>query len=941
MKLSPWFFALFISLFSIEGLAAACPPSTTLATITSPCTVTGSQSTFELNFITGFTDATALAPIDSNPGDTIGKQRQYAFIKAAEILAEQIKTVVTVVVDARFSTLTCNATTAVLGSAGATNNFSHSAPPAGIVANTFYPVGLYSAITQTDKDVGVSDISADFNKNVGNTGCLQASDGWYYGFGTPGVNDIGFTTVLLHELTHGLGFASLVDPSNGTKPSGTDDVFSNLLFDDALGAWPALSNGQRANSAKSGNGLLWNGAYVNSRAVGQVTAGFKDNDGSGNFSSGDKVQIYAPNPVEGGSSISHFDTSVAPNELMEPEYTEGQYVLGLALYLLQDLGWGIANANNSAPTITAVDQTVDEDGTLVVNMNTWGNDSDGDNLNYSLISCANNISCSINGSSLSLTPIADHNGASHSITIEVTDTNDASAQDSFNLTVTPVNDAPSWSTIPNQTVEQGDSFTLDLSQFSEDVDGDALTYSVATCGANTSCSINSPLLTVTANGGAGTVVAMEVSAQDASGANSGQGFNVIITAPTLIQVAGTAFGDGDTVSLVLADSQLEVTGGSGDFDYALIYQGQDAGSLITLNANGLVIGLPGSGAFAGLYSLIITDNNSSKVTTLTIERPLRLVWSATSILNSDDSQTLSIEGGNAGSQYSLSQSPLNPFIFVDASDSPQTLFTASNNSLAFNAALVGIHSETVSEVSEIEVTLSTLNESYPDEVQELLLYPVALHNFLVTDAGGQAISGVSGTLSQDSLLSALNIDQLYQGDDAGQFSLNLPDITQNFTITLTAQDFNSQAITFNNSVTEHSVQMVSMANAITLSGTVRALGEQGFLTTPPVLELTFSDGSRESIMVTVNSDSQASFEHSVDINLHQLSTIEVSQSDSVSLTLNVSETSQNKVFDILLEASTPAVSSAPTSLGSSGGGPIALYLLLLLTLIARKTRQAS
>jgi len=91
----------------------------------------------------------------------------------------------------------------------------------------------------------------------------------------------------------------------------------------------------------------------------------------------------------------------------------------------------------------------------------------------------------------------------------------------------------------------------------------------------------------------------------------------------------------------------------------------------------------------------------------------------------------------------------------------------------------------------------------------------------------------------------------------------------------------------------------------------------------------------------VDSDSQVSFTHSVDINLHQLSTIEVSQSDSVNLTLDVSETAQGKSFNILLEANTPAVSSAPTSLGSSGGGPIALYLLLLITLIARKTRQAS
>ncbi len=76
MKAALAVFALLLSLLPLKTFAAACPSSDLLAAISSPCTVSGSQSTFELNFISGFTDATSLTAIDGNPGDTVGKQRQ-------------------------------------------------------------------------------------------------------------------------------------------------------------------------------------------------------------------------------------------------------------------------------------------------------------------------------------------------------------------------------------------------------------------------------------------------------------------------------------------------------------------------------------------------------------------------------------------------------------------------------------------------------------------------------------------------------------------------------------------------------------------------------------------------------------------------------------------------------------------------------------------------
>ncbi len=945
MKAALAVFALLLSLLPLKTFAAACPSSDLLAAISSPCTVSGSQSTFELNFISGFTDATSLTAVDGNPGDTVGKQRQYAFIKAAEILAGQISSSVTIVVDARFSALTCTATQAVLGSAGATNNLSHPSPPTGINANTFYPIGLYSAISQTDEDVGVSDISAEFNKNVGNAGCLQASDGWYYGFGEPSVSDIGFTTVLLHELTHGLGFASLVDPSSGAKASGQNDVFSNLLFDTNLGAWPLLSDAQRAASAKSGDGLLWSGSQVNTHAQGHITQGFKDNDASGTFTGGDKIQMFAPNPVEGGSSISHFDTSVAPNELMEPEYTEGQYGLGLALYLLQDLGWSIANPSNTAPTLIALDQNMIEDATLLVDMSPWATDEEGGTLSFNVTVCASNISCSINGALLTLTPNANHNGATHTITIEVQDSSGAASSDNFNLTVSAVNDIPTWISISDKNLVVGSTLNIDLALSSIDVDGDTLSFSIVSCPASISCSLNNTTLTVSALSGADTQPLIELKADDNLGGTAEHTFNVNLFAPTQIEHAGSVFNDGDTLSISVTEEQINITGGSSDFDFSLVYLGLDVNNLLTLNAQGLIIALPVSGAFAGEYTLNVQDTITGNLTTLTLQRPLRLSFSATSILRSDEAQTLSIEGGVSGSQYSLTQSPSNPFEFVDSTGTPKSTFIAPNNPATFNAALVGIHPETATELSdltEITLTVNTLNESYEDVNQALLLYPTAQHSFVVSDVNRDVIADVNVSLNGSGLLTALNVPLIYQSDALGAFSMALPNIDENFIITLTAQGFNPATLTFDNSQLTHTVQMSSMVNAITLSGTLKALGlglaAQDFLSSPPTLTLVFSDDSQELITLTVHTQTLANFSHSVDLNQHTPSRFIINQNESLGLTQTISQASEDRSFDLFLESSLTD-ESTPTSLGSSGGGTLPLYWLLLISLISQRKRH--
>ena len=57
------------------------------------------------------------------------------------------------------------------------------------------------------------------------------------------------------------------------------------------------------------------------------------------------VQLYATNPVQPGSSISHFDTLASPSLLMEPAITSGLTDnLDLTPSLLADIGWTLVSA---------------------------------------------------------------------------------------------------------------------------------------------------------------------------------------------------------------------------------------------------------------------------------------------------------------------------------------------------------------------------------------------------------------------------------------------------------------------------------------------------------------------------------------------------------------------------------------------------------------------
>ena len=306
----------------------------------------------------GFNDPSAPVPNQTgNSGTTLGEQRLIAFQAAANIWGATLVSGQTITIHASWSTqLTCGTTSGVLGSAGTTSlqaNFTNA-----VLQNAWYSVALAEALALKNLNGATAEINAQFNSNVGTSTCLTSSH-WYYGLdGLHGNGGLDLVTVLLHEFGHGLGFASFTDESTGVQPGtppGLPSVFDFFLLDKTTGKhWPVMTNAERQASAINAPNLVWDGPQVTSDAAGTVLTVGKDASGH--------PLIYSINPVETGSSVSHWDKSESPNQLMEPSINSdlthsvsiGTFRPDLTFSVLRDIGWcaGCAQPPPPSPTPT-------------------------------------------------------------------------------------------------------------------------------------------------------------------------------------------------------------------------------------------------------------------------------------------------------------------------------------------------------------------------------------------------------------------------------------------------------------------------------------------------------------------------------------------------------------------------------------------------------------
>ncbi len=190
-------------------------------------------------------------------------------------------------------------------------------------ADAFYPIALAEKIGRRELNGNAPDIRASFNSSV---------TSWYLGTdGKPGPNQLDFTTVVLHEIGHGLGFVS--GRSVGTN---TASIQPPLVFD----AFVENGTGQKTvdatlfpdNSAALYNQYVTDNLFFNGPTLQRKT--------------GQKARLYAPSTFQAGSSTSHLDEKTYPdgtvNELMTPEASNGVANFNpgpLTLAMFEDMEW--------------------------------------------------------------------------------------------------------------------------------------------------------------------------------------------------------------------------------------------------------------------------------------------------------------------------------------------------------------------------------------------------------------------------------------------------------------------------------------------------------------------------------------------------------------------------------------------------------------------------
>lgn len=196
-----------------------------------------------------------------------------------------------------------------------------------------YPVAMAEAMAGAGRNGTDADIAAEFN---------SAQPSWSFDTGAPSSQQIDFSTVVLHELGHGLGLIGSMDTVAtrgyfGTQyTGGLPDGRLPLRYDDFTRSalptpGPLLDKG---NGSEALGAALTSGSVTWTGARGIAAAG------------GSAPVLYAPATWQPGSSYSHLDEARYPpgdpDSLMTPMVSRGEAIRDpgdIAVGMLQDMGY--------------------------------------------------------------------------------------------------------------------------------------------------------------------------------------------------------------------------------------------------------------------------------------------------------------------------------------------------------------------------------------------------------------------------------------------------------------------------------------------------------------------------------------------------------------------------------------------------------------------------
>ena len=405
---------------------------------------------------------------------------------------------------------------------------------------------------------------------------------------------------------------------------------------------------------------------------------------------------------------------------------------------------------NRAPTTvgTISDQALDVGGTAgTVDVSSNFSEPDGETLTYTAASSDETIATvSVSSATVTVTAVA---AGTATITVTATDASSSTANQTFSVTVTQPNRAPTAvGTVSDQAFDVGGSAaTVDVSSNFSDADDDTLTYTAASSDeAIATVSVSSATVTVTpVAAGSATIT---VTATDPDGLTGDQTFSATVTQPNRAPAAvGT-----------IADQALDVGGTAGTVDVSSNFSDADSDTLTytaassdeavaTVSASGATVTITAVAAGTATITVTATDpdgETAEQTISVTVTQPNRAPTAVGTIADQ------SVNVGGSATTVDVSSN------FSDA-DNDTLTYTATSSDTSIATVSVSSATVTITAVAAGTATITatatdpdglTGEQTFSATVTQLNNAPTAVGTISdKTIEGGAWIIDVSGNFS--------------------------------------------------------------------------------------------------------------------------------------------------------------------------------------------------
>lgn len=579
--------------------------------------------------------------------------------------------------------------------------------------------------------------------------------------------------------------------------------------------------------------------------------------------------------------------------------------------------------------------------TLAVSLSATDIETVNSSIGFSLVSSnTSEITASTSGSTLTLIPVNNYTGDT-TLTLRATDGNSGSTDQSYTLTITAaVNDAPVFTSGNSLTTLYGNNIGHSLTATDADLDG--LNFNLtAHNAAQVNASLTGSTLTLQAINNFTGSTSIEVSVFDGN-ITVPQTINLIVYPDFSLASTDGSLSQG--ASLAISNSTFEFTLGGGDSSHSVevVFDGQTATSdLLTLSTGSYSLAMPESGAFAGDYTITITDGNGESANFI-IQRPLRVTTNINQLIAASTTQEMYIEGAPASSILDLHITQGAGLVNLKIDNAIITQVAAPDDANSYNRAVVTLDINDSSQINSINISADS--STLPAGTVSLTTLPFHDVELTVNNASGEGIS--ASIAINDDRFAIWGLNQQAMTNNSGALTLALPK-DQTTSIALTAENHQAQTVEIGTLLDQLTVVLELLENPMTVSGSITT-STLDFINEEPVVTLSDQDGA--TILAEISVISSGSVNYSVTINKLAFSTdkLTIAHGD-ITQEIRLLNNQIDSIINVHIDALQAIPRDIPSSdipnseepvieTSSAGGNSYALILCLLLLINYRKRK---